>query len=122
MSEYLITAPIIGGDSRKVKRHGRNVVHAAASLATHVVVALEIAVKTGFRSGKFQFTDHSHSGQELQISIYGAEADFWETTSNELVQHRCGGVRGDFLEFLQNHPSLSGTALRLLSVHAATNC
>jgi len=103
MAEDLIAAAIIRCPLEKVKRRGGNIVYAAASHASHVVMPSDTAVKTGLAAGQLQLLDHSLAGQQFQISIDSAETNLGEPAADDVIQHRCGGVRGEIPEFLQNH-------------------
>jgi hypothetical protein len=119
MAQDMVAAPIIVRTPQKVKWWGENIVHSAALHATQMIVPLDISVKAGLATTEIEPLNDSRSGQQVQIPIDGAQANFGQPAADNLVQGRCGRVRGELLEFLQEHQPLSSIALLLVGVHGA---
>ncbi len=111
MPENLITVQIIRRPPQKVKGGAGNIVHAAATHATHVVVWRDVSIETALGVAHFQLPHQSGSGEQFQVAIYGPQADFREPASDDLVDADRRRVRGELAEFLQDDLPLPGIAL-----------
>ena len=88
-----------------------NIIYSAASHAAQMVVAGDVAIETGLGTREFQLLNDSRPCQQFEITIHGAQTDFWDPAADNFVKGNGSRVRLELLEFFQNHLPLTGTAL-----------
>ncbi len=121
MSDNFVAAQIFSFPPRKVKGWSKKIVNTAAVDTSQMVVAIDIAVEMGL-AAEFQLFRRPHPSQQFKVPIDCAEAYLRYTTANQLEQHNCRGVRSHSLEFLQDHLSLPGIALKAVHCLPKSDC
>ncbi|MCG2684912.1 MAG: hypothetical protein L6306_15015 [Planctomycetales bacterium] len=96
-----------------------NIVYSATPDALHVKMAVGVAVESGLPAADLQFLDQPEPRKQFQVAIHGPQTDIWLTVADNLVQPSGSGVRGEILEFLQNHASLPGIAVIVEIFHGS---
>ena len=87
----------------KIKGGRRGVIDSAAPHATQMVVFRRIGVEAGLAAGVFEFLDHSHPSQQVQVAVDRAQAHFRQSSPDKLVEfYRCW-VGRNRLQFLENY-------------------
>jgi hypothetical protein len=121
VSEDAVIVEIILRTPQKAKLGAVNIVHPAAFHATNMLVRGQATVESSLFAAELQLLYYARPGQQIEVPIHGPEADFWQPLTDKFVQTHRGGVRGEFLEFLQNHLTLSRMALRNTAVHGGNS-
>jgi len=119
VSEDVVTVEIIRHTPQKVKRRAVNIVYTAALYAANVVVRGQIAIESSLFAAELQFLYDARFSQQIQVAIHGSQADFWEPANHNPVKSRCGGVRSELLQLLQNDLPLLGIAMEWMVFHGS---
>ncbi len=94
-----------------------DVVHAAAFVAADVVMIFRGSVKTSLSTCQVHFKDHPLRAQDFKITVHSGNTDLGKSFANQVMEVLSRGVGGDLLEFLQDHPTLSGHSAWRIRVH-----
>ena len=76
-----------------------DIIHSTATHATQMVVAGDVAIKTGLGARKFQLSNDSRAGQQFEIAVYGAQADFWDPAADNFVGATAVGCDWSFWSY-----------------------
>jgi hypothetical protein len=117
VSEDAVTVESMSLTPQKVKRRAVNIVYPAAFHATNVMVRVQIAIESSLFAAELQLLYYACPGQQIEIAIHGSKAHLGKSLPDNLIQTHGSGVRGELLEFLQNHLPLSGISLGRMAVH-----
>lgn len=96
---------------RVVRRGDRQVFYPAAVNAGHVIVGIQISVKTHLRSTGGHFYDVSAGGQDIQIAVNRPQTDAGQLDPDPLVDLVCSGMAFGPSHFFQNDLALSRRSL-----------
>jgi hypothetical protein len=118
VSEDVVTVEIILHTPHKVKRGAVNIVHSAAFYAANVMVGGQIAIESSLLASELQFLYDACFCQQIQVAIHGSQADSREPADHNPIDTRCGGVRSELLQLLQNHLPLLRIAMDWVVFHS----
>jgi hypothetical protein len=92
MSHDPITVAIISRTPQKFKGRCGNIVDSVATDTPDMAVRRDIAVEAGLGTAHFDLLDHARPGEQFEVAIDRAEADFGNTAADNLIQPDCGRV------------------------------
>ncbi len=92
MPHDLITVKIIRLTPQKFKGGCGNIVDSLALHTPDMAVRCDIAIEAGLGIAHFDLLDHARPGEQFEIAIDRAEADFRNTAADNLIQPDCGRV------------------------------
>lgn len=94
-----------------------DIVHATAFVAADVVMIFRGSVETSLSTCEVHLKDHPLRAEDFKVTVHSGNADFGKSFANQVMKVLSRGVGGDLLEFLQDHPALSGHSAWRIRVH-----
>ena len=87
---------------------GRGINYPAAVKTTDMVMILRHPVKSFETAAELKFLNFSTGGKNLEVAIYGSEADARKTFADNFIDLISAGVGTYFTEFFQDDLTLRG--------------
>ena len=72
-----------------------------------MIMLIHPPVKSFLGSTHFQFENQADGGHDFEVAIDSSQADPGQSTPYKVIDLIGGRMRGDLLEFFQDHPPLS---------------
>jgi hypothetical protein len=100
-----------------LQRFDRHIFHLTAGYATDMIMVVGRPIESFPGTGQVQLLGHAPLGEDLQITIYRAEADPRHPFPNRVIDLVGSGMGMQILEFFENDPPLSGHPEGFLEWH-----